>query len=1321
MRKFTFLSLILSLLFAFGLSAQTISIAEARQMDLASTVTVEGIVTSGGELGTIRYIQDGTAGIAVYDNGDFSDQVVTGDVIQITGQLSEFNNLLQIIDEGVDDFSYEILDSGVELPEPLELSLLEALSEDFEGQLVRVNTLAFEESGVFEGNTNYQVNDGMSSGDLRISAATGIAGNTIPEEAVDAIAIVSQYQDTYQLLPRSVEDLGIEPVVIDPELVTIAEARAAAQGTVVTVEGLVLNGPELGNIRYIQDETAGIAIYNPSVVSAANRGDRIIVTGTLSEFQNLLQIIDDGQLFEMEVLTTNNDLPEPMALDLEGADYEAYESQLISYSPVNYSETGTFEGNTNYEISNDTGTGAMRVNNQSNLVGVTIPESTDFAIGILGQYQDTYQLLPRDTEDLGIEIQVIDPETISIAEARELGVGAVVSIKGIVTVGTEFGGIKYIQDETAGMAIFNPAALSAVMRGDSLVVTGEIGEFQGLMQIIETDDFEFSVINSDNELPEPEVITLDGGFDLSHESELVQVDNIFYTLAGELFAGNTNYDIEDGSMIQPMRVDADTDIPGTEIPAGDHSIVGVMSQFQGVFQLLPRDLEDLGLEGSVDPPGSVIPIDEARLKPIGTTVTVRGIVTNGEELGVIRYVQDATAGIGIYNPEGFELAASRGDSIEITGQISEFAGLREITDEGGDFSYEIISSGNDLPEPAVLSMTEGFQEAYEGSLVRFEGLQFTDIGGIFIGNTNYDMTDGTDIYQMRVYPNTDIGDTPVPSASVGITGIMGQYQTSYQLIPRGLADIDTVGAPPIITGSLAQTNITPESFVINFETINEGNTTILWGETPELEGGELFDPIYTNDHERELDELEPASLYYVQAITVSELGDTSLSLITPMMTASLSSGEIEVYFNTPVYHDVATEELAIYLENTFDDTLRAFIDRAKYTIDMTVYGVDNETGLGDALQGAVDRGVDIRMVANTDSGTGGDLSWVPDEVQLIRRPDPGQAGGIQHNKFILIDTDSSDPDDPWVWTGSTNFSQNQLLVDDNNIIVLQDQSLARAYEIEFEEMFEGSFGALKTNNTPKYFNIGGVPVELYFSPTDGTNSQLINTIESTDDELYFAILAFTREDIALAISRQTTDPDYAFVAGVMDDISNNFEEPYNILNNTIGAYVFGDDQPGIMHHKYAIIDPNSLDADPIVWTGSHNWSNTANSRNDENSLVIHDARIANLFYQEFVQRYIENGGTLLYDGMVFTEDINNDLGQMMVYPNPVQEQLQVVYPADGQTSMEITISDLQGKQVYSASFPQGIAPDFAIDLSAFPSGMYLLQVNDQVSKFYRSK
>jgi hypothetical protein len=65
-----------------------------------------------------------------------------------------------------------------------------------------------------------------------------------------------------------------------------------------------------------------------------------------------------------------------------------------------------------------------------------------------------------------------------------------------------------------------------------------------------------------------------------------------------------------------------------------------------------------------------------------------------------------------------------------------------------------------------------------------------------------------------------------------------------------------------------------------------------------------------------------------------------------------------------------------------------------------------------------------------------------------------------------------------------------------------------------------------------------------------------------------------------------------------------------------------------MHHKYMIVDQNAPASDPLVLTGSHNWSAAAANDNDENTVIVHDATIANLYYQNFVKRFVENDGVL---------------------------------------------------------------------------------------------
>ena len=66
-----------------------------------------------------------------------------------------------------------------------------------------------------------------------------------------------------------------------------------------------------------------------------------------------------------------------------------------------------------------------------------------------------------------------------------------------------------------------------------------------------------------------------------------------------------------------------------------------------------------------------------------------------------------------------------------------------------------------------------------------------------------------------------------------------------------------------------------------------------------------------------------------------------------------------------------------------------------------------------------------------------------------------------------------------------------------------------------------------------------------------------------------------------------------------------------------GVQVYHHDISPDLHHKYAIVDHASPANDPVVITGSHNWSSSAENVNDENTVIVHDARVANLYHQEF--------------------------------------------------------------------------------------------------------
>lgn len=179
--------------------AQT-DIANARTFGIGQTVTVSGVVTNGSELGSIRYMQDNTAGIAAY--GGPITGVNRYDSVTVTGPLIEFSGLLEI------STVTNVVNHGpaVITPVPQQLPIL-SFTESKESQLAQVLNVTFVQSGVFAGNTTYQVTDGANTLDVRINTTTNIDGTAIPTGPVSITGPVGQFNTNYQIVPRSLTDI----------------------------------------------------------------------------------------------------------------------------------------------------------------------------------------------------------------------------------------------------------------------------------------------------------------------------------------------------------------------------------------------------------------------------------------------------------------------------------------------------------------------------------------------------------------------------------------------------------------------------------------------------------------------------------------------------------------------------------------------------------------------------------------------------------------------------------------------------------------------------------------------------------------------------------------------------------------------------------------------------------------------------------------------------------------------------------------------------------------------------------------------------------
>ncbi len=705
-----------------------------------------------------------------------------------------------------------------------------------------------------------------------------------------------------------------------------------------------------------------------------------------------------------------------------------------------------------------------------------------------------------------------------------------------------------------------------------------------------------------------------------------------------------------------------------------------------------------------------ITIDAARTLGAGATVTVKGLVTNGDEIGGIRYFQDGTAGIAAYSTT--LSTVTRGDSILITGTIKDYNQLLEIDPVT---SFTVINSGNLSPIPQIVT-PNGLDETNEGELVQIDNATFTTSpGGLFSSNSPYSFTANGETSTIYVRSNHPLIGTIIPSGPVTLVGITSQYSYTdpnggYQLLCRDTNDI-ILSNNISMTSTIMESNISTTGITLSWSTNLAGSSEIMYGNTTAL-GSSATGTAATTSHSVSLTSLSASEIIYVKAFSVDGT-DTAFSPVKTFITQSNSTGDMIAYFNTAVDNTVSSGTDAIYLPNAIDDTLIAYINRATESIDFTMYNFNEDgiSSISSALNAAYTRGVTVRVIFDG-SATNSGIQNLLSDIKKVASP-TGSEYGIMHNKFIIFDANSTDANTPLVWTGGTNMTDGQVNTDPNTVIIVQDKSLALAFTLEFNEMFGSTtaipdmtnikFGIYKTDNTPHNFIIGGKDVQCFFSPSDGTNSQILKTIDNADENMSIATMLITRSDIAYAL----------------DDAVNNRNVDLQILVNSEGqcsatvwtllSALLGNDLQedaavtGIMHHKFMVVDEGTS-SNPTLLVGSHNWSNAANNTNDENTLIFHnDQTIANIYYQAFKKRFDENKTASIME--------NGFAKSAIVYPNPNNGEFTIEIDATQSMDLEINIHDLSGRKVWNSRDNATIGKNqINVKSKGLAAGTYLIQV-----------
>ena len=354
-------------------------------------------------------------------------------------------------------------------------------------------------------------------------------------------------------------------------------------------------------------------------------------------------------------------------------------------------------------------------------------------------------------------------------------------------------------------------------------------------------------------------------------------------------------------------------------------------------------------------------IANARMMGLGATVTITGVVTNGDELGPIRYIEDGTAGMALYDPATLG-GVVRGEEITVTGVLVDYNGLMEMQ----PVNLDAINSVGNLITPQILTPLQ-IGESTEGELVQIDNVIFNN-GGSFFSVGTHDFQSNGETGTIYIRTGSPLENSMIPMGMVTLIGISSQYSFSpmandgYQILPRDSSDIIQTGAL-IFTSPVVQSNITTTSFDLAWTVSDSSSTNCNYGLTSGL-GLVISNGGNSLTHTLSLTGLSPATFYYIECYSVDGI-DTAFSSLGLYSTASNSSGIIRPYFNHSVDTSFSSGVDAQNITTYFNDTIAAYMDLANSTLDICVYNASDAT-IATAINAAYDRGVAVRYIADDD-------------------------------------------------------------------------------------------------------------------------------------------------------------------------------------------------------------------------------------------------------------------------------------------------------------------------------------------------------------------
>ena len=220
-------------------------------------------------------------------------------------------------------------------------------------------------------------------------------------------------------------------------------------------------------------------------------------------------------------------------------------------------------------------------------------------------------------------------------------------------------------------------------------------------------------------------------------------------------------------------------------------------------------------------------IANARNEAIGTTVTIKGVVAGKLKNSIS--VQDETGGIAV-RPTSLNVEV--GDEVTLKGKLAEFRNLLQL--DGAQIIDKVAGVG--APNAKVVTGAE-VTEANESQLVTVKNVTLSAVN-----NGNYTASDGSNFIVRD--ENNNLG-LAVDTTYESITGIVQQYDSDYQIIPRSVADIvvDSTALKPAVASPGSGTFINKTTVTLTTSTANGEIYYTVDGSDPTVGGTKYETPI----------------------------------------------------------------------------------------------------------------------------------------------------------------------------------------------------------------------------------------------------------------------------------------------------------------------------------------------------------------------------------------------------------------------------------------------------------------------------------------------